>query len=167
MAIFSIHKAKVGAFLFLVFSISYGIATYQIPLMFYAEEDAFSPRTLPLALAACGIIVSLAMLLMPPVSDPEVKDQSLGGALRGLEWKKVGQLTLLMVLYGLAIKTLGFILSTTIFLIGGFWILGERRLKVLLLASIPLVLVFWFIMVKILEVYLAPGSLFYFLGVSQ
>jgi hypothetical protein len=35
------------------------------------------------------------------------------------------------------------------------------------LISVPLVLAFWAIMTKLLEVYLAPGSLFYFLGVVK
>ncbi len=67
-----------------------------------------------------------------------------------------------MIFYGLIIKLAGFIISTILFLIVGFRILGERRVKILLLASIPFVVVFWFLLNRILGVYLEPGVLFFF-----
>ncbi|MBU2511379.1 tripartite tricarboxylate transporter TctB family protein [bacterium] len=167
MKLFNIHREKVGALIFLIFSTAYGIVASRIPMMFYAEEGAFTPRTMPYALCACGIVVSLAMLILPTVSEDEEKDHSLAGAFKGLEWKQVGQLAVVMILYGLTLKVVGFLVSTFVFLMAGFWILGERRIKVLLLVSIPLVVGFWLIMTKLLEVYLDPGSLFFYLGGSS
>ncbi len=167
MMVLNIHKEKVGAFLFLIFSIAYGMATFQIHQMFYAEDGAFNARTLPFALCVFGIVVSLAILVLPPVSGSDGMDNSFGAALKGLEWKNVFLLSVLMVFYGLTIQVLGFIISTTIFLMVGFRILGERRVKYLVLVSLPLVLGFWLIMTKLLEVYLAPGSLYFLLGGSQ
>jgi putative tricarboxylic transport membrane protein len=165
--ILTIHKEKAGAFLFLVFCVAYGMATYNIEVMFYAEEGDFNARTLPYALCFFGIVVSLALLLLPPATESEGKDSSLYGAFKGLDWKKVMLLVVTMVLYGLTIKLIGFILSTILFLIAGFRILGERRIRYLLLVSVPLVLGFWLIMTQLLEVYLASGSLFSFLGGGQ
>jgi putative tricarboxylic transport membrane protein len=62
-------------------------------------------------------------------------------------------------------KWIGFIISSILFLLVGFYILGERRIKRMLLASIPLVVMLWFIMSSLLGVYIAPGELFYILGV--
>jgi putative tricarboxylic transport membrane protein len=62
-------------------------------------------------------------------------------------------------------KWLGFILASIIFLMTGFYILGERKFKKMALAAIPLVVLLWFIMSTLLGVYIAPGEIFYQLGV--
>jgi putative tricarboxylic transport membrane protein len=154
-------KDKVGALFFLLLSIVYGALAFDIPLLFGGEDEAFTARTLPFALSIGGIVISLLILLLPSgSSDRKTKATEV---FRGLDWNRVIQLAVLMSIYGLAIKWLGFIISTSLFLIGGYRILGERRIKILLVASVPLVLVFWFLMTKILGVYLAPGEIFFFL----
>jgi len=50
-------------------------------------------------------------------------------------------------------------------LMAGFYILGERKIKKMALAAIPLVVLLWFIMSMLLGVYIAPGEIFYHLGV--
>ena len=69
-----------------------------------------------------------------------------------------------MVFYGFTIRYLGFLISTTIFLVGGFAVLGERRIKVLLGASIPVVFIFWYLLTQLMGIYLAPGDIFEMLG---
>jgi len=70
-----------------------------------------------------------------------------------------------MVLYGIGIPWLGFIVASILFLLAGFYILGERRIGRMLLAAVPLVVVLWLLMSKLLGVYIAPGELFYLLGI--
>jgi len=67
----------------------------------------------------------------------------------------------LMVGYGLTIEPLGFLISTILFLSGGFWAMGERRIKIILLVSITVTVVFWFILTQLLKIYLEPGILYY------
>ena len=67
---------------------------------------------------------------------------------------------LLSLAYGFALDWLGFLLSTTLFLIAGFRILGEKRPKMLLLVAVPFVFIFWFGLTQMLEIYLAPGRIF-------
>ena len=76
------------------------------------------------------------------------------------EWIPVVLLIVLTLLYGFALDWLGFILSTILFLVSGFRILGENRWRVLLQVSVPFVLVFWFCLTQLLSIYLAPGKLF-------
>ncbi len=154
-------KDKVGAAFFLILSIVYGWAAVDIPLTFVGEDEVFTARTLPYALSSVGIVISLLILILP--SGSSAGKTKVIEAFRGLDWSRVIQLAVLMIFYGLTIKWLGFIISTSLFLIGGYWILGERRIKVLLLASIPVVLAFWALMTKVLGVYLAPGDIFLFL----
>ena len=78
----------------------------------------------------------------------------------GLDWGRVGLLTLAMVLYGALFKPLGFILATTLFLAAGFMVLGERRPLLVLAVSGGVALGFWAVMSRLLGLYLAPGEVF-------
>lgn len=156
------NKEKVGALFFFILSIGYGVLAFDIPLTFMGEDEVFTAQTLPIALAIAGALVSFLILVLP--STKQDGSDNVTAAFRNLDWKRVGLLAVLMIFYGLTIRSLGFIFATSLFLIGGFRVLGERQIKILLLASVPVVLVFWFLMTRILGVYLDPGSLYFFLG---
>lgn len=156
-------REKVGALIILLFSISYGLLATKIPLTFLAQQETFTPRTMPYALAVMGALLSFLILVLPTV-DPKGK-KSLPEETRGFDWATAVLLTALMLIYGLAMKWLGFILASIVFLLIGFWILGERRVKLMLLTAIPLVCLLWAIMSLLLGVYIAPGEIFYQLGI--
>ncbi len=82
-----------------------------------------------------------------------------------MDWFTAILLVVLMFGYGLTMKWFGFIIASILFLLVGFWILGERRLKLMFLTAVPLVLVLWAIMSMLLGVYIAPGDIFYQLGI--
>lgn len=156
-------REKVGALILLLFSLAYGMLATKIPLTFMAQQEFFTSRTMPYALAVIGIVLSLLILVMPTVDDSGKK--TLKEETHGMDWRKAIFLVIAMVIYGLIMKWLGFIIASILFLIGGFYILGERRFKSMLIASIPLVVVLWFLMSSLLGVYIAPGEIFYMLGV--
>lgn len=156
-------REKVGALIMLLFSLSYGYLATSIPLSFLAQREFFTPRTMPYALAVIGLILSFLVLVLPTV-DPKGK-HSLREETQGMDWKPAILLVVLMVLYGLLMKWIGFVIASILFLIAGFRILGEKRIKRMLLAAIPLVLVLWVLMSMLLGVYIAPGELFYILGI--
>jgi putative tricarboxylic transport membrane protein len=156
-------REKIGALLILLFSISYGLLATRIPLTFLAQQEIFTARTMPYGLAALGMILSLAILVLPTV-DPAGK-KSLGEVTHGMEWPKAILLVVLMVAFGLTMKWLGFIVASVLFLIAGFWILGERRKTLMFVTAVPLVLILWAIMSLLLGVYIAPGEIFYQLGI--
>ena len=147
----------------LLFSMAYGLLAFKIPLSFLAQNEFFTSRTMPYALAVLGIMLALLILVFP-TRDPAGK-QSLREETRGMDWKTAILLVVAMIVYGLTMKWIGFIIASILFLLVGFYILGERRIKRMLLASIPLVVMLWFIMSSLLGVYIAPGELFYMLGV--
>ena len=156
-------REKVGALVILLFSVAYGLMATKIPLSFLSQQEVFTARTMPYGLAVAGIILSLAIIVLPTV-DPSGK-KSLGDETRGMDWSTAILLVVLMLLFGLVMKWLGFILSSILFLLSGFWILGERSIKLMFFSAIPLVLVLWCIMSLLLGVYIAPGEIFYQLGV--
>jgi putative tricarboxylic transport membrane protein len=156
-------REKVGALTLLMFSIAYGLLAFKIPLSFLAQQEFFTSRTMPYALAVLGIILSLLILVLP-TGDPSGK-RTLKEETAGMDWMKAIFLVFAMVIYGMLMKWLGFIIASIFFLMAGFYILGERKIKKMALAAIPLVVLLWFIMSMLLGVYIAPGEIFYHLGV--
>ncbi len=156
-------REKVGALVILLFSAAYGLLARNIPLSFLSQQEVFTARTMPYGLAVIGIVLAFFILVLPTV-DPEGK-KSLSETTKGMDWSTAIQLVILMLIFGLIMKWLGFILSSILFLLAGFWVLGERRIKLMLFSALLLVAVLWFIMAFLLGVYLAPGEIFYLLGV--
>lgn len=150
----NISKDYIGGLVFLLFSLLYGYYARQVPLMPGDVSQAFNAQTLPNVLAIAGVILSIALILTAKTGFQNRVD------LVGYQFSIVAQLLLLVVVFAMVLSWLGFILSTISFLFVGFWILGERRVKRMLLVSIPFALCTWFILAKLLDVYLAPGKLF-------
>lgn len=156
-------REKIGALLILLFSMGYGLLATQIQLTFLSSQETFTARTMPYALSVLGVFFSLAILVLPTV-DPSGK-KSLAEETKGMDWSTAILLVVAMFVFGLTMKWLGFILASIIFLFIGFWVLGERRKKLMFFTAIPLVLVLWVIMSILLGVYIAPGEIFYQLGI--
>lgn len=149
----TITRERIGALFFLMLSIAYGYYAGQIRLYPGDELDPMTARTLPYVLSAMGVVFSLVLLASG-------NKTGQGASLDNLNWKPVAALMGLTLVYGLALDWLGFLISTTLFLIAGFRILGEKRVKILLLVAVPFVFIFWFGLTQMLEIYLAPGRLF-------
>lgn len=155
----SINRDKFGALLFLCLALIYGFYVDDIPLMFGDEDAPFNAQTLPNALAWILGVVSFIQLILPANQEAG----NLSNAFRGLKWGRVILLAMLMVFYGLTIRQLGFPISTSLFLMGGFYTLGERRPFVLVPTAILVTLAFWGLL-YMMGVYLTPGDFFYYLG---
>lgn len=152
-----INRDSLGALIFLLFFTAYAIFAWQIPVLPFEELDAVNSSSIPKVYACAGILFSLLGVI-----SPLLKSVGKEAILSGLSWRSAGQtlvLLVLMWLYTSALEPLGFMLSTMAFLASGFLIMGERRWRIVLLASVPVTLVFWFIMTQLLGIYLAPGEL--------
>jgi putative tricarboxylic transport membrane protein len=156
-------KEKAGALFLLAFCVAYGLSATKIPLTFIAMKESFNARTMPYALSVLGVLLSLAILVLP-ASTKESKER-FTEVFKGLDWNRVGFLVATMIFYGATLRFLGFVISSVIFLLGGFYILGERRKWLLFVGSVPLVLFVWFLMSKMLGMYIAPGEIFYMMGI--
>lgn len=150
----SLSKTRVGGLAFLLLSLAYGYSATSIPLFPGEETEPFSARTLPYFLAALGCGLSLFLLLFG--RDGDRADEN---AIAGMDWPLAASLLVLMVAYGLALEWLGFLVATTLFLIIGFRLLGERRPKILLAVSVPFTVGFWLLLTQALDIYLAPGQI--------
>lgn len=150
----NISKDQIGGLLFLCLSIVYGYHARQIALMPGDGIQPFNAQTLPTILAGLGFVLSIALLLTAKKGFQNRLD------LVAYKFSVVGKLLLLIILFGIALEWLGFAVSTVFFLIGGFWILGERRPKTVLTIAISFSVCTWLILSQLLDVYLAPGKVF-------
>lgn len=150
----TVTKDHIGGLVFLCFSVAYGYYANQIVLFPGDEYEPFHARTLPTALAGLGILFSVCQLV---TASRASRDRL---SLSGYDFFLVGKLLLLMVAFALSLEWVGFLIATALFLCGGYWLLGERRPKILLLASVPFAVGFWFVLTQLLDIYLAPGRVF-------
>ncbi|WP_017220570.1 tripartite tricarboxylate transporter TctB family protein [Moritella dasanensis] len=156
-----LNRDRVSGLIFLLVCLIYGYQATQIQLFPGDEYEAFTARTLPYLLTAGGIIMSLLLIVMSPAT----KSRAIACAQQtadesSLDWRLLGAFVALMTAYGIGLTWLGFVLATSLFLLVGFWLLGERRKAVLFGASFPFVTVFWLLLTKVLDIYLEPGYLF-------
>ena len=141
-------KDRIGGALLLAFCITYGILSQNITLLPIQAKAAFTARTMPEVLMVLGIGLSVLVLIFPGAHErPQ---------LAGFNWGKAALFLMLMSAYGLTIRPLGFLISTSLFLIAGFALLGERSPVKLLLVSVPLVVCFWLLMTQGLDVFIEP-----------
>lgn len=139
--------------LFVVFA-AYGYQALQIPLFPGQELEPFKPRTMPVLLAAAGLLLTaihIIQLARAERAEP-------GPGLSGLHWAPAAWLCAAMLGYGFLMNPLGFVLATTVFLLAGFVILGERRRAVLLFLPVAFSIAFYLLMTEGLGLYLAPGA---------
>lgn len=160
-------KTRVGSLFFLLFSILYFYQSYNIHLLPGSHYDAMTARTFPFYLGILGIVISVLMFALTFIRVDE-SDLFDWENLKTYDLKKGIYFILAMLLYGFTIRTLGFIISTIIFLIIGFKILEEKRWKIILSTSLGVSVVFWFLLTQVLGVYIEQGLVFdYILGASK
>ena len=78
-----------------------------------------------------------------------------------LDYKSIGYLILISIIYGAVILKIGYFLSTSLFLIASYYFLGERRWLWMFLLSFPFVAIFMFLLHGVLNIYLRDPLLQY------
>ena len=145
-------KDRIGGLLLLIFCLFYWWKISDIRLLPFQANQAFTPRTIPEVLSYLGIGLSVAIIVFPANREPfDLKD---------LNWPLGLAFLVLMSVYGLTVRPAGFLLSTSLFLMIGFAMLGERNILKLLLVSVPLVVAFWILMNYGLSVFIEPLPFF-------
>ncbi len=143
-----LSRDRIGGILLLLFCLVYFWKIGDIRLLPFQANQAFTPRTIPEVLAALGIGLSLLVIVFPADSE-KLK-------LSGLNWPLGLAFLILMSVYGFTVRPLGFLLATSLFLMIGFAMLGERNIVKLVLVAVPLVVAFWVLMNYGLSVFIEP-----------
>lgn len=135
--------------------------TMDADLAPFMQRKPIWPSTFPKVLSIFGIMLSLVILLGLEKGQHVVGDIDY----RRLTDYKLGQAILmlaLMVAYALCLRPLGFLGSTTAFLVTGSFILGERKWHVMIPVSLLTAGIIWYLVQGILGIFLRP--LPFFLG---
>ena len=147
-----ISTVKIISLLFFIFSAFYLYTAYQIRVFSFDEDAAFNAKTFPIYLGYFGMFIAGLKIALPEKTSEEVDQQFLN-------YKKTLVLILIMVIYGLTIRSVGFFLSTSLFLISSYYFLGERRWLRMFMLSFPFVAIFMFLVHGLLDIYLTDPIL--------
>ena len=153
----NISPSKIISLLFFIFSGFYLYTAHQIQVFTFDENAAFNAKTFPIYLGYAGLVLSALYTFLP-----ETKQSSVD--LKVLDYKKTIALIILMILYGLTILRVGYFLSTSIFLLSSYVILGERNWIWILILSFPFVAIFMYLLHGLLNIYLRDPFL-QFIGI--
>jgi len=159
-------KNAIGSIFFLAFSSFYFFNVFNIKKMPGSQFEVMTASTFPFYLGLGGIIISLLILVLSFVKKDN--DFLTIEYLKKLDFKTTFYFVLAMIFYGFTIRTLGFIISTIIFLTIGFLLLKEKNIRRILLISSGVSIGFYLLLNNVLGVYIDPGMIYeYFVGVDS
>ena len=149
---FTLSKDQLGGLLILVFALAYVSQIGSIPVL--DSSQAITPQSMPIFLAGLAIPLSLWMLL------PRLGERP---SFNGLNWKLLLVFMVLMLIYSVGLRAIGFIPSSTLFLTAGFLLLGSRHADnkarfLITSAAIALAaaIALWLLMDRLLGIYVQP-----------
>ena len=154
----------------LAFSSGYGYLAFTYRILPFERFLAMKPNTLPIGLAVAGMICSIALLLMPEGQDSESgeektvlgSDQKYLEAPGDYEWGKGVALLVLAVVYALSLRQAGLLLSTSMFLIIGGVMLGERKYWILVPVSCFASFLVWYLVDEVLTIFMRPLPMIFY-----
>ena len=138
--------------------LAYGFAawfTMDGNLAPFMKRNPIWPSTFPKVISVLGILATLTILLDFEKADSKEADIDY----RRLTEYNLGQALLLlglMVAYALCLRPLGFLISTSAFLILGAYILGERKWHIMLPVALIATVSVWYLVQEVLGIYMRP-----------
>ena len=153
------------ALIFVIVSVAYGYTAFVVmeaSLLPFERNMTFLPNVLPKWLSVIGALVGLAVLAQSGAgagNGADADDINVGD----LRQYKLGQaitLLALMIAYALLLRPVGFVATTTLFLILGAVILGERRYVLLVPVSVLAAFLIWYLVQEVLGIFLRPWPWF-------
>ena len=140
-----INLSRISALIFLLLFSIYSYLAGEIKVFSFDVDAPFNAKTFPKLISYIGILFSFLALIFSKNEDEPVSQY---------EWLKVFVLFVLVFTYGLIIKTVGFFLSTNLFLIIAYYYLGVRSIKLIFFCSVPVVAGLQFLLHELLDVYI-------------
>lgn len=125
----------------------------------FMRRNPIWPSTFPKVLSVIGIVASMIILLGIEKGEDKIGDIDY----RRLTDYKLGQALImlaLMVVYALCLRPLGFLFSTTAFLVIGSFTLGERKWHMMLPISMAATGIVWYLVQEVLGIFLRPLPMF-------
>ncbi len=150
------------AVLFLLLCLIYGYTAFTYELLPFERNMSFLPNTMPIVLSVLGGILALVLIFAPETApdDGEVLGTIDVSKLRQYKLGQAMVLLLAMVVYALALRPIGFMASTVLFLAGGSFILGERRYLIMIPIAVTGAFGIWYLVQEVLGIFLRPWPWF-------
>lgn len=148
------------AAIFLIICLVYGYTSYFVMdalLPPFMKQSPIWPSSFPKVLAALGILLSIFILLTPPSKDfkpgtGDINYRRLGDYHLG---QAIGLLGL-MAVYAFCLRPIGFLISTVGFLVLSGYLLGERKLHIMIPIAVVTAVAIWYLVQQVLGIYLRP-----------
>ncbi|MBB5514500.1 putative tricarboxylic transport membrane protein [Rubricella aquisinus] len=154
------------ALIFIAFCCAYGyLAFFTMDQLLppFMQRNPVWPSTFPKILSVLGVVVGLIVVLGLEKPTEQGEPSATDINLSRLHEYKLGQavmLLALMVAYALALRPIGFLLATTLFLAGGSAILGERKWYIMIPVSVLAAGCVWYLVQEVLGIFLRPYPFF-------
>ncbi len=145
------------AIVFLLICLIYGYTAFfgmDGSLPPFMKRNPIWPSTLPKLLSILGIFTALIVVFSKPFEPGE----------GSIDYRRLGDYKLLhaiglmglMVLYAVSLRPMGFLLSTASFLFITSYLLGERKLHILVPIALLTSVIIWYLVQEILGIFLRP-----------
>ena len=125
----------------------------------FMRRNPIWPSTFPKVLSILGIAASIIILFRLEKSEEkigEIDHRRLGDYFLGQAVLLLG----LMVVYALCLRPLGFLFSSSAFLIIGSFILGERKWHIMISVALIATASVWYLVQEVLGIFLRPLPMF-------
>ena len=125
----------------------------------FMRRNPIWPSTFPKVLSILGIAASIIILFGLEKSEEKIGEIDH----RRLRDYFLGQAVLLlglMVVYALCLRPLGFLFSSSAFLIIGSFILGERKWHIMISVALIATASVWYLVQEVLGIFLRPLPMF-------
>ncbi len=154
------------ALVFILICLIYGYTAFVVmeaSILPFERNLAFLPNVLPKWLSVLGVLVGLAVLIQSgSVTGGQTADDDIDiGNLRQYKLGPAVLLLVLMIAYALLLRPVGFLTTTTLFLILGAMILGERRYLLLVPVALLSAFLIWYLVQEVLGIFLRPWPWFF------
>ncbi|MDE0030940.1 MAG: tripartite tricarboxylate transporter TctB family protein [Deltaproteobacteria bacterium] len=153
------------ALVFVLICLIYGYTAFVVmeaSILPFERNLAFLPNVLPKWLSVLGVLVGLAVLIQSGSgTGGQTADDDIDiGNLRQYKLGQAVLLLVLMIVYALLLRPVGFLTTTTLFLILGAMILGERRYVLLVPVALLSAFLIWYLVQEVLGIFLRPWPWF-------
>tara|TARA_B100001027_G_scaffold145566_1_gene101704 strand:- start:6850 stop:7350 length:501 start_codon:yes stop_codon:yes gene_type:complete len=155
-----LNLEKFLALIILIICILYAYTSFitmQANLLPFEKNMTVLPNSLPKVISIFGIIISTFLILKKEEHNSEENISSINlKNVFNFYYGKALSIILLMIIYTLCLRPVGFILSSVLFLFLASFILGERSFIKLTIICLLGTSIIWLLLEKVLGIYMRP-----------
>ena len=155
-----LNLEKFLALIILIICILYAYTSFitmQANLLPFEKNMTVLPNSLPKVISIFGIIISTFLILKKEEHNSEENVSSINlKSVFNFYYGKALSIILLMIIYTLCLRPVGFILSSVLFLFLASFILGERSFIKLAIICLLGTSIIWLLLEKVLGIYMRP-----------